>query len=97
VENSVGKPAAPLRRGAKCRHGKESLANSHPPFKSLLGRKARQGLDVFWGSKIKSKSRSHREAFNRVFVLLIMILIVLFLLGDEPGAYRKSTREQGHE
>ena len=32
VENSVGKLAAPLRRGAQCQHGKESMANSHPPF-----------------------------------------------------------------
>jgi len=31
VENGVGKPAAPQGR-AKCRPGKESLANSHPPF-----------------------------------------------------------------
>jgi len=30
VENGVGKPAAPQGR-AKCRPGKESLANSHPP------------------------------------------------------------------
>jgi len=46
VENSVGKPAAMPRYGAKCRHGKESLANSHPPFgpcPGLLGR----GLLVF--------------------------------------------------
>lgn len=32
VENSVGKPAAPPRRGAQCRCGKESVANSHPPI-----------------------------------------------------------------
>ena len=32
VENSVGKLAAALRCGAQCQPGKESMANSHPPF-----------------------------------------------------------------
>src|ERR1044071_5151656 len=32
VAHSVGNLAAALRRGAKCQHGRESMANSHPPF-----------------------------------------------------------------
>lgn len=32
VENSVGKPAALARGCAQCRHGKESMANSHHPL-----------------------------------------------------------------
>ena len=43
VENSVGKLAAV---GAQCQHGKESVANSHPPLWSPSSRKAGRGLSV---------------------------------------------------
>ena len=45
VENSVGKPAAPEAPNVGI--GKESLANSHSPFRPLAGRKTGQGSNVF--------------------------------------------------
>src|SRR5580765_2416006 len=51
VENSVGKLAAALRRGAQCQHGKESMANSHPPFGPCPA--ARLGRDcLFSGEEV---------------------------------------------
>jgi len=40
VENSVGKLAAPLRRGAQCQHGKESMAQNGLKFQCSLDGKA---------------------------------------------------------
>ena len=53
VENSVGKLAAPRDQSAKCQHGKESLANSHPPFGPCST--ARLGRDLMFLESVMDK------------------------------------------
>ena len=64
VENSVGKLAAPHRGRAQCQHGKESMANSHPPFSPCSAERSDRDFmrtDLSTGRKITCHPLPIRE------------------------------------